>query len=139
MKDRTLSIYSAGKIFAATGIRAGWMIGSVPLIKAARSVHQYNIFCQYNVMENAVASSLEEITKPENTYLSDLSQKMTKLRDVLIKELLSTPFDIDIWIPKGGYFILADISRVPIQEKYLVDEQGNKRTKDYAFAYQLTM
>lgn len=52
---------------------------------------------------------------------------------------MATPFDIDIWIPKGGYFILADISRVPIQEKYLYDEEGNKRTKDYAFAYQLTM
>lgn len=85
MRDRTLSIYSAGKIFAATGIRTGWMIGSTPLIKAARSVHQYNVFCQYNVMENAVAASLTEITKPENTYLSDLATKMTKGRDILIR------------------------------------------------------
>jgi len=27
MYDRTLSVYSAGKIFAATGVRSGWVIG----------------------------------------------------------------------------------------------------------------
>lgn len=42
-----------------------------------------------------------------------------------------------MWIPKGGYFILCDISKVDVMEKYLIDEQGNRRTKDYAFAYQL--
>ena len=64
MYERTLSIYSAGKIFAATGVRCGWIIGPAHLIKCARSVHQYNVFCSYNVVENAVAKSLEEITKP---------------------------------------------------------------------------
>lgn len=27
LKDRTLSIYSAGKMFSATGCRSGWVIG----------------------------------------------------------------------------------------------------------------
>lgn len=58
MKDRTISIYSAGKIFAATGMRSGWMIGATPLIRAARSVHQYNVFCFYNPIENAAAKSV---------------------------------------------------------------------------------
>jgi len=42
-----------------------------------------------------------------------------------------------LWIPKGGYFVLADISGVKVMEKYLFDEKGQRRTKDYAFAYQL--
>lgn len=50
---------------------------------------------------------------------------------------MNSSLDIDLWIPKGGYFVLADISRVNVMEKYMVDEEGNKRTKDYAFAYQL--
>ena len=85
MRDRTIGIYSAGKIFAATGIRNGWMIGPAHLIKAARSVHQYNVFCQYNVLENAVAKSLEQISRPEDTYLEELATKMCKNRDTLIK------------------------------------------------------
>ena len=64
MFERTLSIYSAGKIFAATGIRSGWVIGPAALIKAVRSVHQYNVFCSYNIIENALTHSLQEITKP---------------------------------------------------------------------------
>ncbi len=44
MAERTVSIYSAGKIFAATGVRSGWVIGPANLIKAIRSVHQYNNF-----------------------------------------------------------------------------------------------
>ena len=50
MFDRTLSIYSAGKIFAATGVRSGWVIGPANIIKYVRSVHQYNTFCHYNVV-----------------------------------------------------------------------------------------
>jgi aspartate/methionine/tyrosine aminotransferase len=112
MFDRTLSIYSAGKIFAATGIRSGWVIGPAPLVKAVRSVHQYNVFCSYNVIENTLTNCLQEITKPQNNYLKDVATKMTHHRNLLIKELLNNPYDISLWIPKGGYFVLVDISRV---------------------------
>jgi aspartate/methionine/tyrosine aminotransferase len=64
MYERSLSIYSAGKIFAATGVRSGWVIGPSNLIRSVRSVHQYNVFCSYNVLENTVANSLVEITRP---------------------------------------------------------------------------
>ena len=32
---------------------------------------------------------------------------------------------------------MADISRINIDEKYLVDENGNPRTKDYAFCIKM--
>jgi aspartate/methionine/tyrosine aminotransferase len=58
MYDRTVSVYSAGKIFCATGVRSGWVIGPANLIKSVRSVHQYTVFCSYNVIENTIAKSL---------------------------------------------------------------------------------
>ncbi len=58
MYERVISVYSAGKIFAATGVRCGWAIGNKKLIRAVRSVHQYNVFCYYNVIEVAMAKSL---------------------------------------------------------------------------------
>jgi kynurenine aminotransferase len=57
-RERTVSIYSAGKIFACTGMRNGWIVGPADLIKACRSVHQYNVFCPYNVVETAARQSL---------------------------------------------------------------------------------
>lgn len=137
MYNRTISIYSAGKIFAATGVRSGWVIGPSHLIKAVRSVHQYVVFCSYNVVENAVAKSLEVISQPGDGYMEGYVRKLTKNRDLLLGELVKCKYDFDLWVPKGGYFVLADISRVEIMEKYLKDEDGNLRTKDYAFCIQL--
>jgi len=37
-------------MFAATGLRSGWVLGPANLIKAVRSVHQYNVFCYYDVL-----------------------------------------------------------------------------------------
>jgi len=42
-----------------------------------------------------------------------------------------------MWIPKGGYFIMADISAVQVKEQYLVDENTQeRRTRDMAFCVQ---
>ena len=137
MFDRCLSIYSAGKIFAATGVRSGWVIGPANLIKSVRSVHQYTVFCPYNVTENAIRQSLDVISRPEDTYMHDYASKLEKNRDILLDILIKSKYDFNLWIPKGGYFIMADISKCEIQEKYLKDEEGNERTRDYAFSVQL--
>ena len=137
MEDRCLSVYSGGKIFAATGVRSGWVIGSKELIRAVRSVHQYNVFCAYNITENTIAKSLNIISRPEDTYMKDYADRLTRNRNILLEELLASKFDFDMWIPKGGYFVMADISKAEIQEKYMKDEQGNPRTKDYAFCIQM--
>ena len=34
---------------------------------------------------------------------------------------MSSRFEFDLWIPKGGYFVIADISKVDIHEKYMKD------------------
>ena len=71
MRDRCIGCYSAGKIFEATGIRSGWVISSPTLIRAMRSVHQFNMYCQYNVVENTITKCLQEISKPGNKYLQE--------------------------------------------------------------------
>lgn len=114
MKNRTISVYSAGKLFSATGVRSGWIIGSADLIKAASTSHQYAFFCQSHIIEMTLGRCLEDISQPNNSYLKDTATKLNKYRNMLVKALLESSLDIDIWIPKGGYFILADISRVPI-------------------------
>ena len=55
MFDRTLSIYSAGKMFSATGVRSGWVIGPEHLIKSVVSMHQLTVYCHYGVLENTLA------------------------------------------------------------------------------------
>lgn len=77
-------MYSAGKIFAATGVRSGWAIGSKKIIQSVRSVHTYNVFCYYNVIEVAIAKSLTKISEPIDTYMVDYPKKLEKLRNKLV-------------------------------------------------------
>lgn len=71
-----MSVYSGGKIFAATGVRSGWAIGSKKIIQSVRSVHTYNVFCYYNVVEVAIAKSLLKISDPSDTYTVDYAKKL---------------------------------------------------------------
>lgn len=112
MYDRTVSVYSAGKIFACTGSRVGWAIGPPSLIKAVMSVHQYNVFCQYEPVQNAVSESLDLIR--ENSYMKDYADRLIKSRNILIDQLLNSRYDFKMWIPKGGYFVMTDISKIEV-------------------------
>ena len=112
MFERTLSVYSGGKIFQATGIRCGWIIAPEPLMKPAKAIFQNTCFCQFNVLENGVAKCLEEITRPENTYLLDYANDIIAKRNLLAVQLINSHYDFDLWVPKGSHFILADISRI---------------------------
>lgn len=84
MYERTVSVYSAGKIFAATGVRSGWAIGSKKIIQSIRSVHTYNVFCYYNVIEVAIAKSLNKISDPQDKYMIEYPAKLEKLRNKLV-------------------------------------------------------
>lgn len=137
--SRCLSIYSAGKIFSATGIRSGWVIGHNSLMSSVRAVHQYTVSCGNPVIETTVARSLRTISQQDSTYMRDFALKLERNRNILLEKLMNCKFDFDLWVPKGGYFVLADISRVPVKEKYLTDSQGKTRSRDYAFAYQLAI
>lgn len=100
----------------------GWVIGNSELIRSVRIVHHCIVFCTYNVVENTIAKSLQWISRPEDTYIKDSAEKLTKNRNLLLDQLIASKFDFDLWVPKGGYFILADISKVKVQEKYFIDE-----------------
>jgi hypothetical protein len=46
---------------------------------------------------------------------------MIARRNLLLKKLVGSSFDIDLWVPIGGHYIIADISLVNIMEKYIID------------------
>jgi hypothetical protein len=50
-----------------------------------------------------------------------------------LKSVVESDLDIDVWIPQSGYFLLIDISRVKLQEKYFKDGEGKPLTRDEAF------
>ena len=70
--------------------------------------------------------------------MKEYTDTLIKNRNLLIDSLLDCKYDFNLWVPKGGFFIMADISRIDMDSKYLTDEKTNeKRTKDMAFCIKL--
>lgn len=146
MFDRTITVLSAGKIFSATGIRIGWGIGPNSIIKQINPVLQCSTFCISDPIQNVIADCLDYGNKPfegyEN-YYSWIGPHFLKHRNYLIENLSKiTNLDVDYYLPEGGFFLIADISRhKPETKHFLVDDDKDKDlvyTKDYKFLLNLS-
>jgi aspartate/methionine/tyrosine aminotransferase len=63
MYERTISLYSAGKTFAATGWRVGYSIAPPHLSKPLLTAHAANTFCGAIPLELGVAGAFQHAMK----------------------------------------------------------------------------
>jgi len=150
MWDRTVSVYSAGKIFSCTGLRVGWAIGPEEIIRCLNTIQQYNAFCMYEPVQNTIADCLTAMDKPYEgfpTYLDWYRNTYNLSRNHMINGLANkaTLFDkkewkMDFWMPEGSYFIVGDISNADFQQKHALegdDLATTKYSKDFSYAINL--
>ncbi len=104
MRDRTVSISSAGKTFSFTGWKVGWVTGSPALVAAVRTAKQYLTFVSAGPFQYAVA---EALTLPDS-YFTGFREELRGKRDLLATGLSSAGFEV--YRPQGTYFITTDIT-----------------------------
>jgi N-succinyldiaminopimelate aminotransferase len=109
MRERTLSISSAGKTFSFTGWKVGWATGSPELIEAVKTTKQFMTFVASGPFQYAVA---EALSLPDS-YYEDLRTDLKAKRDLLGAGLRDIGFGV--YQPEGTYFITTDIA--PLGEK----------------------
>lgn len=104
MAERCLRIGSAGKTFALTGWKIGYVSGPPRLIALAAKAHQNLTFTTPPNLQRAVAFGL---AKPQE-YFSSLAKELRLRRDILEAGLRQLGLRT---LPSGGsYFITADFS-----------------------------
>jgi len=64
MDHRTVSVFSAGKLFSCTGWRVGWAIGPEHILKYSGVWSMCNIFGINRPTGKALHYALEDINKP---------------------------------------------------------------------------
>lgn len=141
MWDRCINIMSAGKIFSITGIRLGWALGPKHLISKIGAIYQVNSFCIYDPIQLGIAESLEIANQPYegyDNYFKWLRNHYTNQRNYLIRGLAKNKnFLSNFYFPKGGYFILADITDLSVpstNHRLEGDEEGEVNySKDYNY------
>ena len=104
MRERTLTISSAGKTFSVTGWKVGWLSGPAEVVTAVRSVKQFLTYVGSGPFQPAVALGLG---LGDEVY-AGLSRSMQGKRDVLVEAL--TGIGLDVAVPGGTYFVVADVA-----------------------------
>jgi aspartate/methionine/tyrosine aminotransferase len=141
MWERTISVYSVGKLFNLTGSRTGWCVGAANLVKAVSAVHQYCSFCVYEPHQLAIADAFGEIHKPYkgyNSYLDWLNALYKMKRNLTVSGLANLGkenLDFNFWLPEAGYFLIVELKNKNHTTKYRLpgDDVNKKYTNDYAY------
>ncbi|WP_406443600.1 pyridoxal phosphate-dependent aminotransferase [Streptomyces sp. NBC_01613] len=103
MRERTVTIGSAGKTFSFTGWKVGWVTAAPGLVTAVRSAKQFLTYVSSGPFQYAVA---EALALPD-TYFAAFREDMLAKRDLLAAGLADAGFEV--FKPAGTYFITTDI------------------------------
>lgn len=103
-RDIALAASGAGKAFAVTGWKVGWLTGPAPLVAAARAVKQYLTFSTGPAYQQAVAGFLPGA----GAHLAAQRERYRDGRDRLVAGLRAV--GLDPVVPAAGYFVTVDLA-----------------------------
>ncbi|KPF96741.1 aminotransferase [Rhodopseudomonas sp. AAP120] len=126
MRDRTIKIGSAGKIFSLTGWKVGFVCAAPPLLRVAAKVHQFLAFTTAPNLQVAVAYGLGK----SDDYFLQMRKDLARSRDRLADGLARIGFPVIR--SQGTYFLTVDLAPLGLNE---TDEAFCKRiVSDYKVA-----
>jgi len=103
MRDRTVTISSAGKTFSMTGWKTGWVCAQPDLIEAVRTVKQFLTYVHGAPFQHAAAAGL----RLPDAYFEDFAADLASKRDLLSGGLADAGFTV--YPSSGTYFVTVDI------------------------------
>ena len=106
MRERTVTISSAGKTFSVTGWKIGWACAAPPLLDAVRTVKQFLTYVNGAPFQPAVAAAL-------SGDVSSIARQLELQRDLLCDGLAGLGFDVVR--PEATYFATVDVGRDAVQ------------------------
>ena len=103
MRERTVKIGSAGKIFSLTGWKVGWACAAPPIAKAIAKAHSFLTFTTPPNLQRAVAYGLAR----DADYFTPMREGYQRSRDRLTAGLKAEGFSLQS--SQGTYFLLVDL------------------------------
>ena len=104
MRERTVKIGSAGKIFSLTGWKVGFVMAAEPLMRVLSRAHQFLTFTTPPNLQEAVAYGLAK----DDVYFEGMRADLARSRDRLASGLSEIGFTV---LPSAStYFLTIDIA-----------------------------
>jgi N-succinyldiaminopimelate aminotransferase len=110
MRERTVTISSAGKTFSCTGWKIGWACAPPTLSAALRTTKQFLSFAGGTPLQHAVAHALG--SSDEVFEASRATHR--RRRDLLHRGLQE--LGTSAVLPAGGYFVTADVAPLGFED-----------------------
>jgi N-succinyldiaminopimelate aminotransferase len=110
MRERTVTIGSAGKTFSFTGWKIGWVTATPELVTAVKTTKQFMTYVSGGPFQYAVA---EALALPDEYYTA-LRDDLKAKRDLFVPGLAALGFEV--YQPQGTYFVTADIKSLGGQD-----------------------
>jgi N-succinyldiaminopimelate aminotransferase len=104
MRERTVTVSSAGKTFSFTGWKIGWVKAAPELVTAVKTAKQFLTYVSGGPFQYAIAQAL---ALPDEYYTA-LRDGLRAKRDLFAAGLAAIGFEV--YPPQGTYFITADIA-----------------------------
>jgi N-succinyldiaminopimelate aminotransferase len=106
MRERTLTLSSAGKSYSFTGWKVGWATGPAELVGALLAAKQWLTFTSGSPLQPAVARALDDA--PD--FPRDLARDLQQRRDLLCTGLEKA--GLTPRVPEGTYFAATDVAHL---------------------------
>ena len=124
MAERTITIGGYSKTFSVTGWRIGYTVAAPVWAKAIGAMNDLLYVCAPAPLQIGVARGIEAL--PDTFYIN-LGREYQDKRDRFCAVL--TTAGLTPSIPKGAYYVLADVSRLPgktgkARAMYLLEQTG---------------
>lgn len=123
MRERTVKIGSAGKIFSLTGWKVGFVCAAPPLMRVLAKAHQFLTFTTPPNLQAAAAYGLGK----SDDYFTTMRSAFQRSRDRFAAGLTERGFSV---LPSAGtYFLNVDLAPLCVQDdvafcERLVKDQG---------------
>jgi kynurenine aminotransferase len=131
----TLTVGSGGKNFYCTGWRVGWLIGPPNLIKYVAAAHTRICYSSVSPLQEATAVAFEE-ADAHNFWTDSVKEMQAKIKLFCgVFDELNLPYSI----PEGGYFVMANMSKVKLPSDYEFPDHVKNRPRDFKLAWFLIM
>jgi aspartate/methionine/tyrosine aminotransferase len=123
MRERTVKIGSAGKIFSLTGWKVGLVAAAPAVMRVIARAHQFITFTTPPNLQSAVAYGLMK----DDTYFAGMRAAFQRSRDRFVAGLVERGFTA---LPSAGtYFVNIDISELGHGDdvafcRWLVEDHG---------------
>ncbi|KAF7512052.1 hypothetical protein GJ744_002765 [Endocarpon pusillum] len=131
----TLTVGSAGKNFYCTGWRVGYLIGPPQLIRYVAAAHTRICYSSVSPLQEAAAVGFEQADAHRfwDSSVREMEAKVARFCHVF--DELHIPYSR----PEGGYFVLANLAKVKLPDRYHFPDHVSHRPRDFRMAWFLIM